>query len=178
MISEWFNFNFTKNMDISTKTYYKNQDINFNNECAFNFILENTIINNNKNITLLFYNQNIFHTNKDNSDKYLYLYLVNTKAILDELPINEHNINVICPHCNRWMQIEEINCAIFRHGQYKETGIQIPPHLDKKGCDDLIKKGLIYGCGKPFKVIPNPNYSKFRTDEANVKWIGEACDYI
>ena len=76
-----------------------------------------------------------------------------------------------CPHCNVWVQIDEINCAIFRHGQYKETGLQIPPHLEKKACDELIKKGLIYGCGKPFKVIPNPNYSESRTDEANVKAI-------
>ena len=178
IISEWFKRYFN-NIHISTETYYKNQNINFNNECAFNFILENTITNNNnKNTTLLFYNQNIFYPNKDNSDKYLYLYLVKTKYILDELPIKEHNISVKCPHCNAWTQIDEINCAIFRHGQYKETGLQIPPHLEKKACDELIKKGLIYGCGKPFKVIPNPNYSESRTDEANVKWIGEPCDYI
>jgi hypothetical protein len=90
MISGWFNINFNNNIDISTKTYYKNQDIIFNNECVFNFILDNTITNsNNKNTTLLFYNQNIFYTSKDNNNKYLYLYLVNTKAKLDLLVINE-----------------------------------------------------------------------------------------
>ena len=106
------------------------------------------------------------------------MYLVKTKYILEELPIKESNISVQCPHCYTWIQIDEINCAIFRHGQYKETGVQIPPHLEKKACDELIEKGLIYGCGKPFKVIPNPFYSESRTDEANVKWIGEKCDYI
>lgn len=177
-ISEWFKLYFN-NINIRTETYNKNQNINFNNECAFNFILENTITNNNnKNTTLLFYNQNIFYTNKDNSDKYLYLYLVKTKYIFDELPIKKNNIYVKCPHCNGLMEIDEINCAIFRHGYNKETGLQIPAHLEKKACDELIKKGLIYGCGKPFKVIPNPLYSESRTDEANVKWIAEKCDYI
>ena len=32
-------------------------------------------------------------------------------------------------------------------------GRQIPPHSPRKVCDDLVAKGLIWGCGKPFKLI-------------------------
>ena len=66
-----------------------------------------------------------------------------------------------CPHCQEYVFIEEINCGIFRHGFYKTTLMQIPPHLPKVECDQLA--GLIYGCGKPFKI----ENSKI-----------EECDYI
>jgi hypothetical protein len=29
------------------------------------------------------------------------------------------------------------------------------PHESKENCDSLIKNNLIYGCGKPFKIIYN-----------------------
>ncbi len=90
----------------------------------------------------------------------------------------DKNFAVLCPHCNTWVLIEEINCAIFRHGVNKNTGFQIPPHLDKNTCEKLFESGVIYGCGKPFKVVTNPQYSESRTDDSNVKWIAEICDYI
>ena len=81
----------------------------------------------------------------------------------------EAYIVVFCPHCNNVIQIyrNEINCAIFRHGVFKQTGIQMNPHLPKIVCDILISRDLIFGCGKPFKLTKdNENYK------------AEICDYI
>jgi hypothetical protein len=71
-----------------------------------------------------------------------------------------------CPHCKEYIIIERINCAIFRHGTLK-NGKQIDPHAPKKYCDDLFKKNLIYGCGKPFRITL-----------VNDKFETEICDYI
>lgn len=69
----------------------------------------------------------------------------------------EESIIVNCSHCSNLIIIfiEEINCSIFRHGIYKDTNIQIDPHLNKENCDILFAEKLIYGCGKPFKIIKN-----------------------
>uniref|UniRef100_A0A6C0JVP0 Uncharacterized protein n=1 Tax=viral metagenome TaxID=1070528 RepID=A0A6C0JVP0_9ZZZZ len=60
---------------------------------------------------------------------------------------------VTCPHCEMLVEIEEINCGIFRHGVFKGTNQQLEPHLLKEQCDALINNNQIYGCGKPFSVI-------------------------
>ena len=44
---------------------------------------------------------------------------------------------------------------------------QIDPHLNKEECDRLVKCELIYGCGKPFKVV-------FKDNAFSLK----KCDYI
>lgn len=75
---------------------------------------------------------------------------------------------IICPHCNLQIQIQKINCTVFRHGVLKLTGKQIPPHSSKTTCDKLIKTNAIYGCGKPFKL----------TQDSSGCWIGVICDYI
>lgn len=62
---------------------------------------------------------------------------------------------VDCPHCNEPVIIQEVNCAIFRHGIFKTNYEQIPPHSTKDQCDEWIEKNMIYGCGKPFKIINN-----------------------
>ena len=64
-------------------------------------------------------------------------------------------IIVKCPHCNDEVILfkNEINCKIYRHGVYKENLKQIDPHMDKEGCDHLANNNLIYGCGKPFKLV-------------------------
>jgi hypothetical protein len=74
---------------------------------------------------------------------------------------------VICPHCQEPVIIQEFNCCIFRHAIYKNTLLQICPHSSKDVCDDLLQKGEIYGCGKPFMII-------------NVNGLFETiiCDYI
>jgi hypothetical protein len=71
--------------------------------------------------------------------------------------ILEKNINiiVICPHCNDQILIEQLNCMIFRHGTFKSNNNQINPHASKSDCDDYINNNLIYGCGKPFKILKN-----------------------
>lgn len=58
-----------------------------------------------------------------------------------------------CPHCGISIFILQLNCRIFRCGVYKSNGMQIPPHLPKVKCDDLVRKDAIWGCGKPFKYI-------------------------
>ena len=62
-----------------------------------------------------------------------------------------------CPHCKEQLFIykKELNCRIFRHGFYKKNLKQINPHLKKEICDNLFKKKLIYGCGKPFRIDKN-----------------------
>ena len=65
-----------------------------------------------------------------------------------------YQILVHCPHCQFPIQImsNEINCAIFRHGTFKNNGEQMDPHTPKELCDKYAEDNLIYGCGKPFKL--------------------------
>lgn len=57
-----------------------------------------------------------------------------------------------CPHCGGLIQVakSEINCQIFRHGQYK-TGQPVPPHAPKALCDSLVAQNVVYGCCKPLR---------------------------
>ena len=77
------------------------------------------------------------------------------------------DFEVKCPHCDEYVIIEQVNCAIFRHGIYKTNFNQINPHLPKNKCDELIQCNLIYGCGKPFRI-----------EKINNIWIAVICDYI
>jgi hypothetical protein len=87
--------------------------------------------------------------------------------------ILEKHINIIvtCPHCNDLILIEQLNCRIFRHGILKSNNTQINPHASKNDCDNYINNNLIYGCGKPFRIIEiiNENNNEFKT---------EICEYI
>ena len=78
-------------------------------------------------------------------------------------------IYVDCPHCLQSILImsNEINCAIFRHGAYKANLQQMNPHENKEICDDLFDKKLIYGCGKPFRLIKRDD-----------KYVADVCEYI
>ena len=80
--------------------------------------------------------------------------------------MNNKNIVVTCPHCNLFVLIEAVNCAIFRHGVIIKSNQQIPPHSSKDECEKYIKDG-INGCGKPFKIF-----------EKNNEYVAETCDYI
>ncbi len=75
-------------------------------------------------------------------------------------------IYAICPHCKGTAQINELNCCIFRHAVFRDTMEQIDPHASKELCDEYIQKGLIYGCGKPFKIIT-----------VNNGFVAVICDY-
>jgi hypothetical protein len=79
-------------------------------------------------------------------------------------------ILITCPHCKAVSQvaIKDINCRIFRHGVYKSTFKPIDPHTPKVICDALKARDLIYGCGKPFRLI---------WIEGNVGHV-VGCDYI
>ena len=75
---------------------------------------------------------------------------------------------VECPHCSVCIEIEQLNCKIFRCGILKENGNQIDPHLPKSDCDALVQKNLIFGCGKPFRVV----------QDASGILIAVICDYL
>lgn len=81
----------------------------------------------------------------------------------------EYNI-VVCPHCSSKILIfnNEIACAIFRHGVYKSNGQQMNPHAPKEQCESEFNNGLIFGCGKPFRV----------SLKSENKLVAEECDYI
>jgi hypothetical protein len=83
--------------------------------------------------------------------------------------MDNNYIVVTCPHCQEYVfvYLKEFNCKIFRHGTFKTTLKQIEPHLSKEKCDLLKSKDLIYGCGKPFKLV-----------EKEGKILAEICDYI
>jgi len=58
-----------------------------------------------------------------------------------------------CPHCGVTIEIEQINCNIFRCGVYKNDKNKcINPHTKKEECDRLKEQDLIYGCGKPITI--------------------------
>jgi hypothetical protein len=60
---------------------------------------------------------------------------------------------LICPHCHNPIEIEQINCGIFRHAILKINYQQIDPHTPEHICHQLIDYNLIYGCGKPFQIV-------------------------
>lgn len=72
-----------------------------------------------------------------------------------------------CPHCDEYIIIQELNCGIFRHGIFKSNGQQINPHESRNLCDYYFINKLIYGCGKPFRIIKNGE-----------KYEIHICDYI
>ncbi len=78
-------------------------------------------------------------------------------------------LTFICPHCQGDIQVlrSETNCCIFRHGQFRKNGQQVPPHLSKEECDDLFEKEAVWGCCKPFRILIMDN-----------KWVIDKCDYI
>jgi hypothetical protein len=78
---------------------------------------------------------------------------------------------VHCPHCQQMCEIIELNCCIFRCGIYKSNQQQIPPHLPKINCDELVTRDLIYGCGKPFQIT-------IYEENGEKKYKVVACDYI
>lgn len=46
----------------------------------------------------------------------------------------------------------QINCGVFRHGVYKQSGRPIGPHLSKEKCLELIRQNKVHGCAQPFRI--------------------------
>lgn len=80
-----------------------------------------------------------------------------------------------CPHCHGLIMIKhrDVNCKIFRHAiwknEQKERKTRFNPHAKKVVCEEAFRKGLIYGCGKPFRLIKTKHHQEF---------IVKKCDYI
>ncbi len=81
------------------------------------------------------------------------------------------NLIVVCPHCNEYIIIEQLNCKIFRHGILKINMKQIDPHSSKEQCNSFINNKLIYGCGRPFKLVESMIENK-------KVYTTEVCEYI
>ena len=67
--------------------------------------------------------------------------------------MNEPGRVFACPHCNAlvFVATRDIRCTIFRHGAMRDTLQPINPHLPRVQCEQLVRDGRIYGCGKPFR---------------------------
>jgi len=81
----------------------------------------------------------------------------------------EDKIIITCPHCEQHILIfkNEINCAIFRHAVFKDSFMQIAPHLPRDQCDQLIQQDKVFGCAKPFRI-----------QKENETYVAVICDYI
>lgn len=77
-------------------------------------------------------------------------------------------ILITCPHCSQLVEIEQVNCSIFRHGVFKENGEQVHPHAPKVSCLQWIVEDKIYGCCKPFRL----------NQKIDGSYVAEKCDYI
>ena len=81
--------------------------------------------------------------------------------------VDKVEIIITCPHCGQFAEILELNCRIFRCGIFKHNLQQIPPHETKEICDDLKLRDVIFGCGKPFRIMENSGVME-----------AVACEYI
>lgn len=79
-----------------------------------------------------------------------------------------NDIVIICPHCLEPVLIAELNCQIFRHGTFINNGQQVNPHATKEVCDYFVDNDMIYGCGKPFRIIKGEDNA----------FVAIVCEYI
>jgi len=85
---------------------------------------------------------------------------------MDSLNQQNQNQNIVlfeCPHCHGSIEIEQLNCGIFRHAELK-TQQALNPHATQKEMEQLIQTNSIHGCGKPFRY--------------DGKTKPEICDYL
>ena len=82
------------------------------------------------------------------------------------------SLHFACPHCEQLVsvRVQEVNCAIFRHGNFKDSLKPIDPHLCKDECDRLAANDLIFGCGKPFQLV--------RSADGDNNYSVQICGYI
>jgi hypothetical protein len=92
----------------------------------------------------------------------------------------------ICKHCEEPFVVSHVdfNCRILRHGVYKRDMKHIPPHASKEDCDALVRDGLIYGCGRPLKIVETATTTTTTTstttstDAKSPTYDVVICDYI
>lgn len=87
---------------------------------------------------------------------------------IPDFPMLTQDLVMQCPHCQEPVLIAAINCQIFRHAAYKQSGEQIPPHTSQQECERLVEGGAVFGCGKPFRIVKNEQQ----------QLITIICDYI
>ena len=87
---------------------------------------------------------------------------------MDTRKSSVYQIIVNCPHCDIPVQImsNEINCAML-DTVYLKTMENKWIHIQQKIYDRYASEGLIYGCGKPFRL-----------NVCNHNIIATVCDYI
>ena len=80
----------------------------------------------------------------------------------------------VCLHCQEPFVIRDtdFNCRILRHGAFKATLQQIPPHATKEECDALVRSGTIYGCAGPLQIVA------VVSDDEAARYKLVVCDYI
>lgn len=59
---------------------------------------------------------------------------------LSEITLTDNYYTFVCPHCDDMIIVhkDDVNCDIFRHGQFKTDGSTINPHAPKQYCIDII----------------------------------------
>jgi len=82
-----------------------------------------------------------------------------------------------CPHCAQMFEVLELNCRIFRCGVYKKNNEQIPPHMPKEQCEQLAREDAIFGCGKPFELIPQVELEKGEKYSLDASYNVVKCEY-
>ena len=84
--------------------------------------------------------------------------------------IKDNDHIFVCRHCNEEFVVNrnDFNCMILRHGVYRNNMNPISPHAPREECDMLYENNMIFGCGKPLKIIP--------LEDGNFDVI--ICDYI
>lgn len=85
----------------------------------------------------------------------------------------------ICKHCCQPFIVSgnDFNCRILRHGVYKHNMEHIPPHSSKEECDALVRDGLIFGCGRPLRIVDTPRDDNTQPPPPPIYDV-VVCDYI
>lgn len=63
------------------------------------------------------------------------------------------SITESCPWCACKFQVEQadVHCGIFRHAQFK-SGEFVDPHMPQPSMQQLLKFGVVNGCGNPIRM--------------------------
>jgi len=71
-----------------------------------------------------------------------------------------------CPHCGGGIIVspQDVACGIMRHAAFKTNGEPVPPHAPREACEELLSKGLVWGCCGPLRYSGGG--------------VAEACGYV